>query len=177
MAKAKVSRRDQIVEMIEKGTMTKIEIAEELGIKVSGVSSQLTYLRWMGKFIIFDKETKIMAFTDEDGFAEWEAAKAAGRTTKSKSNRTPQEQFEAYTKTLATQAKSLAKWENKLSLMTEDDYEVEDETLIPEAEANVTLLGIKIQRNEDKLAAINMDDVSDATEEVEEVNDEDEELL
>ena len=173
----KPNRREQLIERIKTGKMTKADIAEDIGIKVSGVSSQMTYLRWMGHFIIWDEDKKL-SFTDEEGFNAWEAAKKAGRKSVSKSTRTPQEQFDALTKTIASQTKSLAKWEKKLKLMEAEDYEVEDDTLIPEAQANITLFEIKIQRNEDKLAAINMDDVEEVEEDVaEEVNDEDEELL
>jgi len=171
----KINRRDQIIELIETGAMTKAEIAEKIGIKVTGVSSQLTYLRWMGKFIIFDAETKILSFTDEDGYAEWEAEKKSNRKTKSTTTRTPQEQFDAVTKTIASQIKLKTKWESKLDLMQAEDYVVEDDTLIPEAEANITLLGIKLIRNEEKLADINVDDLEvEEAEEAEETGREDE---
>lgn len=179
MSEIKVTRRDQIKELIETGEFTKKEIAEKLEIKESGVSSQLTYLRWMGFFIIWDEDKKL-SFVDEDGYAAWEAEKKTNRKTPaSTSKKTPQEQFDGLTKTIGNQEKTLAKWEDKLSLLNDEDQT--DGTLIPEAEANITLLQIKIQRNQAKLEDVDMDEVAETEDEApeapEEVEDADEELL
>ena len=163
-------RREQIKEMIDTGNFTKKEIATEIGIKDSGVSSQLTYLRWMGNFIIWDKDKKL-SFTDEEGFLAWQDANKAGRKTKSVSRRTPQEAYEATMKTISSQNKQLTKFENKVELLKAEPSD--DDTLLPEAEAQIVLLNIKLQRNEAKLAEIDMTKVAD--EEVEEVVDADEE--
>ena len=175
MAELKQNRREQIKELIETGELSKKEIAEKLSIKESGVSSQLTYLRWMGFFIIWDADKKL-SFTDEDGYAAWEEEKKAGRKPKkSVSTKTPQEQYNALIKTVEKQEKSLAKWQDKLSLLSDEDQL--DSTLIPEAEANITLLEIKISRNKARLAEVDMDEVVDIEPPVEEVEDADEELL
>ena len=177
MADAKLNRRDQIKELIQTGDYTKKEIAEELGIKESGVSSQLTYLRWMGFFITFDDDKKLNFVTEEE-YAAWEAEKKANRKTKvSVSKKTPLEQYNGLAKTISSQEKSLATWEDKLSLLEAEDQT--DDTLIPEASANITLLGIKIQRNQAKLDALDVsEDVSeDDTADEEATVEEEEDLL
>ena len=172
MAETKISRRDQIKELIETGDFTKKEIAAKIGIKDSGVSSQLTYLRWMGFFITFNEDKKLN-FTTEEGYAEWEATKKAGRKTKvSVSKKTPQEQYVALEKTIKSQTKSLAVWADKAGLLAAEDQE--DETLLPEANANITLLGIKLGGNQVKFDALEVPE-EDEVDEVDEV--EEEELL
>ena len=171
MAETKINRRDQIKELINTGEYTKKEVAAEIGIKESGVSSQLTYLRWMGNFIIWD-ENKKLSFTDEAGYSAWETANKAGAKAKSVSTRTPAEQFAALGKTITNQKATLAKWVDKLGLLQAEKQE--DPTLLPEAEANITLLEIKLGRNEDKLATLDFA-LEDA--DVEEVDDSDEDLL
>lgn len=172
MSEIKVTRRDQIKELIETGEYTKKEIAEKLEIKESGVSSQLTYLRWMGFFIVWGEDKKL-SFVDEDGYAAWEVEKKSNKKAPaSTSKKTPKEQFDGLTKTISNQEKTLAKWEDKLSLL--NDEVQTDETLVPEAEANITLLEIKIQRNQAKRSEVDMDAVEaeDVEPEVEVANEE-----
>jgi hypothetical protein len=172
---AKTSMRLQVAELIEEGKYTKVEIAEKLETKVASVSSNMTYIRWGGKFIIWNAD-KVLSFTDEAGFDEWEAERKAGsKSSKAVSKLSPQEQLDKYSKTIANQEKSLVKWETKV-----EEYEEKapkDDTLLPEAEANVILIGIKLLRNKAKLAAVDTSDLADTDgSEVEEVE-EAEELL
>jgi hypothetical protein len=167
----KINRRQQVIDAITTGEMTKKEIAEQIGVKESGISSQMTYLRWMGYFIIFDDDKKL-SFTDEAGFADWEADKKANRKTKSTSTKTPAEQHATLTKTIANQEKAMAKFVDKQTLLA--DEEDADEDTVNEVDANITLLDIKIRRNEAKLDNIDLSDEPDAEPEP---DDEDEELL
>ena len=47
-------KREQVKDMIAEGTHTKAQIAETLGMSAASVSTQMTYLRWMGNNIIYD---------------------------------------------------------------------------------------------------------------------------
>jgi len=143
------NKREQVLELLKEGSYTKVEIADKLGMKVGGVSTQLTYLRWMGFFIIWDADKK-MSLTDEAGYNAWEAAKAPAKS-KSVSKRAPEVTAASLAKTVSKQEATLAVWENKLELLTADNA---DEDLIAEADANIILLKIKIKRNRAKLAEL-----------------------
>lgn len=149
----KINRREQVRELIQKGTMTKQEIAEEIDVSSASVSSQMTYLRWMGNFIKYDSD-KILSFCTEEEYNEWQEELAANRKTKSASTRTPEEQAEATHKAIKRQNVQLGNWGKKLEAITRDlQTEPEDDELLElelEANANITLLKIKIRRNEAK---------------------------
>ncbi|MDA3808614.1 MAG: hypothetical protein PF440_11970 [Thiomicrorhabdus sp.] len=146
---AEKSMRFKVADLIEEGLYTKVEIAEKLETKVASISSNMTYLRWGGKFIIWDADKKL-SFTDELGFDEWTAAnKTNSKGSKAESKLTPAEQHAKLTKTIATQSKQLVNWQKKVKAGAQDD-----ETILPEAEAQVTLFGIKILRNQAKLDAL-----------------------
>ena len=184
MAEDKVKRRDQVKELIALGSMTKAEIADKLEVSVACVSSQMTYLRWMGNFIKYD-EDKVLSFVTEEVYEEWQKELKANRKGKATSTRTPEEQAVAIAKTITSQETSMAKWNKKLEQVEADlekepdDEELED--LKDEAEANITLLRIKLKRN--KAKAEDLPGVAEevAEEVVEESDDadevEDEELL
>lgn len=144
----KVNRREQVSELIKEGVYTKAEIAEKLGVNASSVSSQMTYLRWMGNFIIADADKKLSFCTAEEAEAVAAAAKANKKVTESKD---PQTRANALAKTIANQNKQLVAAEAKLAKVTSDlNEEPEDDQLIElhaEANANVVLLRIKIKRN------------------------------
>ncbi len=163
----KMGKRDQVKAAIESGGKTKIEIAEALGMSVASVSSQMTYLRWMGMFIIYD-ENKILSAVTEEEFEAWQEELKANRKTKAVSNKTPEEQAVALQKTIKTQNGTLVKWEKKLDNTVKaliDDPE-DDELLEcqDEASANITLLKIKIRRNE--VRAAELPDVPEKEEEI-----------
>jgi len=146
----KTNKRSLITELIKTGNYTKAEIAAEIGMKVAGVSSQLTYLRWMGNYIAWDAEKKLQ-FVDADAYAAWEASRSANTKkakTKSESTRTPSAQIEALEKTMAKQSTDLKRWEDKLQLIEADNL---GEDLATEAQANITLLTIKMGRNAARL--------------------------
>ncbi len=149
----KVNRREQVKELIEAGQWTKAGIAEQLGVKTSSVSSQMTYLRWMGFFIIADEE-KVLHFCTEVEAAAHQEKLSAKRKTKSTTTRTPLEQAEAIAKTIKSQKAALKKWTEKVTLIKADlDSAPDDDDLTDlrdEAEANITLLGIKLKRNTQK---------------------------
>jgi len=156
-----VSRRDQVKGMIEEGVYTKAEIASTLGITTAGVSSQMTYLRWMGNHIIYDLDAdmadRILKMATEEEFQAWEADKASRSASTTKvSKKTPAEQTIALYKTIATQTKQKETWAEKAEEYSADSKaDPDDEDLADnaaEAAANVILLSIKIKRNVAKLA-------------------------
>ncbi len=160
----KTNNRIRVQQLIETGNYTKKEIAEELDLTVASVSSNMTYLRWGGNFIIWNEDKKL-SFTDEAGFDAWEAAKKSSRKG-AVSKLTAQERFDKLTKTIASQTKTLSKWEAKAEALADDPQE--DETLLPEAEAQVVLFGIKVARNQAALDAIDMSDVKSGDDPVDE---------
>lgn len=171
-----MSKRDQVLEMLKEGGYTRDEIAQKLDMTTASVSSQFTYLRWMGHFIIYD-ENRILSLVDQDEYEKWQAEKEKNRKTKSVSTRTPEEQAEALEKTLENQTKQLDNWREKLVKIDADmekmpnDEELQD--MQAEAQANITLLEIKMKRNKAKLESLGFDDYDDEDEEEEE----EEELL
>lgn len=165
------NKRELVKECIEKGSMTKAEIAEHLSMSVASVSTQMTYLRWMENYILTDAETKIITFTDKETFEKLEAEKKANRKTKSVSTRTPEERAVATAKTIINQNKQLVKWQEKLALnneLAEDNPEDADiELNIKEAIAQIALLEVKLVRNEklaDELPDPVVDEPADAEE-------------
>lgn len=170
------NKRDQIKDCIEAGEMTKAEIAVKLDMSEASVATQMTYLRWMDNYILTDKETKILSFTDKETFEKLEAEKKANHKTKSTSNRTPAERANAVAKTLGNQNKSLISWQKKLDLNNEvlEDHPDDADVLlnIKEATAQVALLEVKINRNE-ALAATLPEPVEEVVEEVEAVEEAD----
>lgn len=179
----KPNRREQVKEMIKRGNMTKAAIAEEIGVSAASVSSQMTYLRWMGKFIKYD-ENKILTFCTEEEYNAWQEELAANRKSKAASTRTPEEQAEATHKAIKRQETQLANWRKKMEAITKDlQADPEDDELLEleeEAEANITLLKIKIKRNEAKAEEL-PDYVEEAEEDADDADDtddiEEEELL
>ena len=173
---AEMNKRDQVKACVEKGNMTKIQIAEELGMSVASVGTNMTYLRWMDNYILTDAETKELSFTDQETFEALEAERKANRKTKSTSTRTPEERATATAKTIATQTDQLDKWSDKVVAaqeMLDEHPDDEDAKLnFKEATAMVALLEVKLVRNE-KLAE-ELPEVPEVEEEVAEV-DEDEE--
>lgn len=162
----KPNRREQVRELIEQGVYTKAQIAEMIGVSSASVSSQMTYLRWMGNHIRYDKE-KILSFCTEEEYNNWQAELEANRKSKSTAARTPEEQAKAVAKAIERQTKQLATWNKKLEQITADlQAEPDDEELLEyeaEANANITLLEIKIKRNNAKAA--DLPDVPDEDEE------------
>lgn len=183
MAEQKENRRDQVKALIAEGKYTKAEIAKKLEVNASSVSSQMTYLRWMGNFIVSD-ENKILSFCDEETYNAKAAAAEANRKLKSTtSTKTPQEQANALAKTLKRQNADLAKAEAKVAQIDKDLIDQpDDEELIEleaEAKATLTLLKIKIKRNTAKAAELpEAEEVVEEEEIVsEEETDESEDLL
>jgi len=155
-----MSKRDQVLEMLKEGGHTRDEIAQKLEMSTASVSSQFTYLRWMGYYIIYD-ENKILSLVDQDEYEKWQAEKERNKKTKAVSTRTPEEQAEALEKTLGNQTKQLDNWREKLVKIDADmekmpnDEELQD--MQAEAQANITLLEIKMKRNKAKLESLGDD--------------------
>lgn len=173
---AELNKRELVKECIEKGNMTKAEIAEHLEMSAGSVSTQMTYLRWMDHYIMTDPDTKILSFTDKETYEAFEAEKKANRKTKTTAARTPEERAVAIAKTIKTQEGQLAKWKEKESAAAEMLKELpEDENAIlnhKEAVAQVALLEVKLVRNKALAAELPTPVVAEA-EEAEEADDED----
>jgi len=149
------SQRELVKELIETGEYTKAAIAEKLGMSAGSVSTQMTYLRWMGLFIATNPETKVLSFCSQEEFEAAEAEKKAKAKTKSTSTKAPQERYDAVTKTVANQEKTLERWQTKVSdaqAILEERPDDEDVLLaLKEAEAMVIVTEVKLARN-NKLA-------------------------
>lgn len=147
------TKRDQVLEMLNEGTFTREQIAEKLGMPVASVSSQFTYLRWMGNYIIYDNNKVVKTATKEE-YDTWVAERAANKKTGKASTRDPQDQANALAKSLGNWKKSLASWKGKLKKVNVDLNDMPDDAelqeLCDEAAANITLLNIKIRRGEKK---------------------------
>lgn len=160
MAKpGEVTKQDQVLECLKKGTYTREEIAAELGISTASVSSQFTYLRWKGNFIKFDENRKLSLCTSEE-YDAWVAAKAKTATAKAKttSTKTPYEQYQAALKTLETQEKQYLSWSEKAEQARKDlDNEPDNEQVLDaydEASSNATLLRLKIKKGKIRVAEL-----------------------
>jgi hypothetical protein len=153
----KLNRREQVSDLITAGVHTKAEISEIIGVSSASVSSQMTYLRWMKNFIMYD-ENKILSFCTEEEYNKWQASLEANRKTKSTAARTPEEQAKATAQAIERQEKQLENWDKKLVQITSDlQGEPNDEELLEleaEANANIVLLKIKIKRNAVKAAEL-----------------------
>jgi hypothetical protein len=156
MTEVKVSKRDQVLAFLTLGTHTRIQMAEALDCKVASISSNFTYLRWMGNFITANEDGTMRLCTEEESVA-LEEAKVANRKAKSTAEpKTPEEQAAAANKALARAEKTLETWEQRqdaILVELEGDDEVTEELTDrrDEAAANITLLKIKIKRTKARL--------------------------
>ena len=164
-----LTKRDQVLEMLNEGNYTREQIAEKLGMPIASVSSQFTYLRWMGNYITYDDNKVVRTATKED-YDKWVAERAANKKTGKASTRDPQDQANALAKSLGNWKKSLASWEGKLKKVNADLNDMPDDEelqeLGDEAKANITLLTIKIRRGEKKALTLPepLDEIEDAPE-------------
>jgi len=182
------TKREQVKDLIAEGGHTKADIAEALEMSVSSVSSQMTYLRWMGNNIVYN-EDKVLSLVTVEEFEAWQATRAA-RTTegraKKASTKSPEEQMAAVTRTLKGAMTALNNWEARIVKTTEDNIE-DFEEFTAESSANVVLLEIKIKRAEAKIEELkamfnpakdeDVDEDDIETAEQTDMEDEDEELL
>lgn len=174
-------KREQVKALLN-GTMTREEIATQLGMSTASVSSQLTYLRWMGNFVIYDDDKKLSLATESE-YNDWTAAKAAKAGTKKASagsTKTPAEQYAALTKQIGTEKKQITTWEAKqaqlIKDLANDPNDAEFIEMKAEADAMLVLLNIKLNRNERKLAAMpepeeDVTDEGDGADEITEAGD------
>jgi len=176
------SQRELVKELIETGEYTKAAIAEKLDMSAGSVSTQMTYLRWMGLFIATNPETKILTFCSQEEFEAMEAEKKAKAKTKTTSIKAPQERYDAVVKTIANQEKALEKWQTKVTdaqAVLEDHPDDEDVLLsLKEAEAMVIVTEVKLARNNklmDELA--NLEEVDTTPAEEDEAVEPEDELL
>ena len=163
------NKREQVKECIELGTMTKADMVEKLGMSSGSVSTQMTYLRWMGHFILPEPETKILKFTDKETYEAHVADKKANAKTPKGAARTPAERAVAVAKTITNQEASKVKWDAKIveceEILTELPDDADAELNLKEAIASVALAEVKIARNTS--LALTLPDLETATAEVE----------
>lgn len=171
MSKEVTGKREQVLEMLKEGTFTREQIAEKLDMSVASVSSQFTYLRWMGNFITYD-ENKVVKLATEEEYNAWNAVREANKKTGSSTSKKPAaEQYASLVKTIENQEKQLDTWSLK-HLKIEDDLKEmpDDEELLEmyeEAGANLILLKIKLKRNKVKLDAMPVPKDADIVEDME----------
>ena len=175
----KVNRREQVKELIQAGKYTKAQIAEALEVNPASVSSQMTYLRWMGNFIVAD-ESKVLRFVTEDEYAAHQAIAQANKKVKTgAAAKDPQTRANELAKTITKQVSQLTKMQAKLDQVLADINEDPDDEdlqeLMEEASANVTLMQIKIKRN--KALAATLPEPVETDDEVSESEDNDEDDL
>lgn len=137
-------KREQVKDLIAEGVHTKAQIADNLSMSAASVSSQMTYLRWMGNNIIYSAE-KILSFVTADEFTEWKDAQAATKKVKKVSTKAPADQLKAAEKSLKGAITALNNWEIRVEKTTAEDIE-DFEEFTAESSANIVLLGIKIKR-------------------------------
>ena len=182
MAGTKLSKKERVLQMLEEGTYTKGEMAEELDCKIGSINSNFTYLRWGGYFIKTDEEGICSLITEEEAKAI-EAEKLAKRKEKTPATtKTPAEQLEAVKKSLKRMNTTLENWEQKQDniLIELDELDREpnedEQDLREEAAANITLYKIKIKRANARLAdleALVEDNADDTDAEIDEAADAD----
>ncbi len=153
----KVGLREQVKDMINSGEYTKNEIAEHLKSSAGSVSSQMTYLRWMGHFIKWD-ENKKLSFCSAEEYDAWQVELGAARKTKAVSARTPEEQAVTLQKTINAQSKAVSSWEKKLrdamDVLAKDEEDEDLQDFVAEAKANITILELKLKRNKIRAAEL-----------------------
>lgn len=153
MAEKELGKKELVKQLIGEGEHTKAEIAAKLSMSTASVSSQMTYLRWMGNFIVYD-EKKILSLVTEEEYKEWQATLQANK--KPKITKTPEQLAKQAVKSLAKLKTSLASWELRLDKADENEAIDDMEEFQAEASANIVLLEIKIKR---AMAAIAKADV------------------
>lgn len=174
MAEKKISKREQVKALIGKGGYTKQMIADELSTSIGSIGSQMTYLRWMGNFIKYDAD-KVLSFVTEEEHDAWQEELKANRKTTTTAAKTPEEQAIACQKAIGRQETQLTNWNKKLETieiaLDEDEDSEELQELLDEANANITLLTIKIRRNEARAETLpEAPEEPDVPEELAEVN-------
>lgn len=177
---AKVDRRGPVKELLLTGNYTKVEIAEKLGVPTDSVSSQMTYLKWMGFPTITEEGTKKLKIVSLEEYAIWEAAKIANRKAKAPtSKRSPQEQANALGKTVKSQAAQLTKAVTRKAQVDAELIDNADDDVLQdisaELGATITLLTIKLKRNNAALAEL--PEPQEVVEEVQDAPEDEDDLL
>lgn len=123
-----------------------------LETKPGNVSSQMTYLRWQGNFIVTEPETRILKFVTEDEFKVFEDANATAKASKkATTSKSPQERADALVGTITKQKAALIKAEERVTQIEKDlALEPTDEELIEMlelAKAERVILANKLKKN------------------------------
>ena len=141
-------KRKQILNLVEEGKHTKQEIADALEMKMAGVSSQFTYLRWGGYNVaIVDGVCQLLS--DED-YAAMKSKK------KSKAKAVSKLPFVERVRR-AFQAKARA--EKRIeTLKAQELAEGLEDVFVEEHAAKVTIEEAKVRRNEITLEAFESED-------------------
>lgn len=147
-------KRKEILDLIAEGKYTKKEIADRVEVKPAGVSSQMTYLRWMGHNIeIIDGVYKTL--TDEEA-----TAFAASKPTKKSNGSKGHPIYKAWRalKARAKAQESLAKLQE--TELPEDTVDI----FVEEHDAKMIVLEARIYRNGIILEDLDETDVKAASE-------------
>lgn len=147
-------KRKEILDLIAEGKYTKKEISDRVEVKPAGVSSQMTYLRWMGYNIeIIDGVYRVL--TDEEA-----AAFAASKPTKKSNGSKGHPIYKAW-RALKTRAKAQESLDKLREIeLPEDTVDI----FIDEHNAKMIILEARIYRNNIILENLGDADVEAASE-------------
>lgn len=135
------TKKAHILELITQNRYTKKEIAEIMGLSVASVSTHMTYLRWRGWHIIYDRESRIMRTTNPEGHATWVKEGQKNRPTE-------KQEIARLHKRLEYLYNSQIKWAAKRSDIAPGNTREKRNDYHLECEANLALLKIHIKRAE-----------------------------
>ena len=110
-----MAKRDIILAEIEKGGATRESLMAAADVNDKGLSSQLTYLRWMGKCPMKQEDGTFKIVSAE----EWEAHKAASGTGFGAA-KTPAERLTAATKRVGRASSALDNCKKRLDANPDD---------------------------------------------------------
>lgn len=136
----KSTKRDRIHDLIKMGIYTKKEIAQQLEMTVGSVAVHMTHLRWLGHFIVYDIDSKILKLTTEKEYARW--------VPRRKMPPTLEDQILKLHQKWRRIAKAQIKWQQK----TDDELKTMSDEM--EKDAQIILHKIYIERLETELGEL-----------------------
>ena len=135
------TKKAQVLELISQNRYTKKEIAEIMGISLSSVSTHMTYLRWHGWRLIYDRESRIMRIATPEAYTAWVKEGQKNQPTKA-------QKIVKLHKRLKYLRNSRLQWSAKRKGTTPGNTQEEWSDYHLECEENLALLKIRIKRTE-----------------------------
>lgn len=133
----KVTKRDRVRDKIKMGTHTKKEIARQLGMSVESVAVHMTHLRWLGHFIVYDVDSKVLKMTTKEEYTRWVPKRKVPPTTEDQILKLHQKRQRF--------VKAQRKWQQK------NDIPLQMRDVAAETAAQLTLHRIYIERIDTEL--------------------------